>query len=634
VLLNKAALLAGIPRERTLPKYLLENLPKLKLPTNIPNALRVARRHLEPIPNIKLLQDWFWNKKIAQWVLSCELSVSVSRHTDNPYVPRVTNWYVTVSPSYPLGNISFFPAKDNSIVHTFQHQRNNSRVDDDLPWRWGSICLDLNVKVLGRFFVETEPFSTEARLTWYFLRSLKWLEAAAKGDFAKPGEPFELPDFPSNKDFTLAFSENASLYEFWKGNKNNKAGLVTLVESSNPNILAVKSFLNQSGKQILTPSWGAVINAGDNKKEVTGIWMLLKDLPIIDPWQPPSTFGELADVLKKQGIDFYKVLQPLLSSIRDGEQHFLLLGFSIPTAYGEKPIRIHWQGFLLPVLSSGLETQKGYRPNETGKFVRDKLSIISRDIKLDWITSENWAGDQIIKRGAFPKSFAKQKILVIGCGAVGSMVTELLVRGNVKDIILVDGEDLEVGNLVRHTLVIDDTKKSKAKQLAQRLNSINPHANVIPFTNNFPLVSENGANILRSCDLVIDCTANDSVLIALSTFSWGEEKQIISLSLNYGATKSFIYICKKEFFPVEDFSKRIRPHLIGLGKIDELPRDGIGCWNPVFPARADDVWLLISASIKTIVELLENPEDEQVCKFIVFEQILENGYFAGIKKTE
>jgi hypothetical protein len=596
----------------------------------IPDNLRIARRGLDALPSIKILNDWTWDKKCSRWVLYCELTIA--EYKENPFVPQSTNWYVIAETDYPFSGISFLPSKINGIAHTFQHQRNNSKLPDDLPWRWRSICLDLNIKALGRFFNETEPFSTEERLAWYFGRALNWLKAAANGELAKEGEMFELPDFSENKDIAVVFSESASSFNFWKSS-NDKAGTVELLQIQDTNLLVTKSFFNQNGKQILTPNWGKFKNL-ITQQYYTGIWIRINELPIFEPWQAPSIFGELINILQSQDINFYEVIKPALSKIRDGRKHILLLGFPIPLKYGESVTRIHWQSMLLPAISFGKETMKGFRNNENGRFLLDKSKAIGPNIELEWLRSENWHKEQISKRGKMPKSLSNKKILLVGCGAVGSAIAEFLVRGNANKIILLDNEKIEVGNLVRHTLNIKDIKKPKSQQLAQRLNTINPNAEVDFIVSDFPPRSRSDINSINSCDIIIDCTGDDEALIALSQFSWVDEKQFFSVNLNYGATKSFVFYYKGTRFPIQEYSQKIKAHLANISEIDDPPGDGIGCWHPTFPARSDDVWLLASACIKEIIYLLEHSITTRAYKFTVFEQIFDDDSFLGVRKIE
>ena len=63
----------------------------------------------------------------------------------------------------------------------------------------------------------------------------------------------------------------------------------------------------------------------------------------------------------------------------------------------------------------------------------------------------------------------------------------------------------------------------------------------------------------------------------------------------------------------------------------ELPIEGIGCWNPVFPARADDVWLLVS-SVASVVDDLESVNASNP-SLVVFERVLSEGRSIGVKKS-
>ena len=124
------------------------------------------------------------------------------------------------------------------------------------------------------------------------------------------------------------------------------------------------------------------------------------------------------------------------------------------------------------------------------------------------------------------------------------------------------------------------------------------------------------------------------MLLSLPQFSWGGEKLTASISINYGALKAFVFTYKGGNFPVQEYLHKIRPHLETIDQVKELPSDGIGCWHPTFPARADDLWLLMSACVKYVLNSVENPLASETCRFTVFEQVLENGDFMGVRKIE
>jgi ThiF family len=75
---------------------------------------------------------------------------------------------------------------------------------------------------------------------------------------------------------------------------------------------------------------------------------------------------------------------------------------------------------------------------------------------------------------------------LIGAGAVGSAFAELLVRGGVHRLLVLDSEGVQVGNLTRHSLTMEHVGTPKALGLATRLNKISPHATVLGHKSEFP----------------------------------------------------------------------------------------------------------------------------------------------------
>lgn len=118
----------------------------------------------------------------------------------------------------------------------------------------------------------------------------------------------------------------------------------------------------------------------------------------------------------------------------------------------------------------------------------------------------------------------------------------------------------------------------------------------------------------------------------MGAFGWSGRKCFASLSLGARAKRLFIFGVRSETFPTSDFRARVDPWL--RREIDELeggpdfPREGVGCWHPVFPARADDIWLLASVAVKALVPFLE--QDIPEILFKVYEQVEDGETFSGV----
>ena len=66
--------------------------------------------------------------------------------------------------------------------------------------------------------------------------------------------------------------------------------------------------------------------------------------------------------------------------------------------------------------------------------------------------------------------------------------------------------------------------------------------------------------------------------------------------------------------------------------LDDLPRDGPGCWHHLHPARIDDVWMLAAASVRLIEQASVNPPITP--DLTVFEQQTDgDGNFAGVRNV-
>ncbi|WP_374708398.1 ThiF family adenylyltransferase [Chitinimonas sp. BJYL2] len=131
-------------------------------------------------------------------------------------------------------------------------------------------------------------------------------------------------------------------------------------------------------------------------------------------------------------------------------------------------------------------------------------------IRLDaeWSLTRGYGLDAFAKRQA-------KRVLVLGCGSLGSPIIELLARAGIGSITIVDPELFLPENCSRHILGLSSTEQAKATQLADRL------------TREIPGVSVQGVRALASSwvsdrvspnmfDLVVDCTGESSVRALLS----------------------------------------------------------------------------------------------------------------------
>lgn len=569
----------------------------------VPSDLRAGRRALEGVAGVEVFEDFVWLPAHRSWGIGIQLTITAR----GPRRLDVTRWYVVVEEPYPWGKIYVYPALEGGIKETFHHQRHN-KSQAGLPFRSGAICVQSGLQSLDRRSLDLEPIDVHEKLRWNVERAIAWVWAASADELTLPGEPFELPDFPvaDAQKIRVAFNETSETFADWS-RTDARWGTLTLVGSVERRIFHVLSFDSEEGQPLIVRPWGTFIDEMPRTRR--GVWLRLDGTPALEPWRAPTTWSELRTACKSHGVDLDQTLRRLLPRVRDKIEHLALVGFPIPHRSGEPVAQYRWQGFLLP----GLEPRpaRGFRAGDRGLWVRDRLKHFGPDVTIDWLQSENWSMDDLTSRGALSKALREQRVLLIGAGALGSVIAELLVRGGVQDLVIVDGEDLEAGNLVRHTLTILDVGKPKAPALATRLNAAAPHARVRGFKVRFPGLDAEVCAFAESCTLVVDCTASDQVAHReLEQFRWGGPRVFVSLSLGFEARRLFCFVAKVEQFPSATFIEMTTPWLLherGEHAGRELPREGVGCWSPVFPARFDDIWSFAALGLKRIERAVSEP---------------------------
>lgn len=588
-----------------------------------------GERALYSLSRVTIVRNLKWNDFKKKWTVCCCLRIDSS----NPeLVPNETFWYVLIDGAYPLGDIKFYPAKKGGLTRTFQHQIHNGNIKDDLPWRNGNICVNTSLYKTGRSAYSEEPYEASKRLKWHFMRALEWLEHAANGTLVEIGNYFEVPDYPTGPEpITIVFSESRDTFAKVWANVNTNSGILELTSLEKPIAkLIVQRIMNLKNEELLHSEWGDFVNASI-KDKVIGIWMIFERPIVLPPWQAPRTWKELIDAAKTQGKDIRRLIGNVSRKIRDGTQHIALLGFPIPDKIGSKPLQLYWQALLLPVLSHKNFSAPGFRANEIGYQMRDR-KLLSGSEPVDWQKCENWNSEEIACRGRYSSELTTSRVVIIGAGSLGSMMSELLVRGSVHQLTIVDKEILEAGNLVRHTLGLEDVGLAKATCLKKHLLKILPYAKVREIANNLEDIDDNDKEKLREADIIIDCTANDEVIHYCGGFVWGGEKLFCSVSVGFKAKRLYLFIARKKAFPnvifldlMKEWLEKEIDDMCGM----ELPRAGTGCWHPAFPARVDDMWLAASTALKYLDEHMKIQHDRT--KFAVFEQIKENEKFCGIK---
>jgi len=153
---------------------------------------------------------------------------------------------------------------------------------------------------------------------------------------------------------------------------------------------------------------------------------------------------------------------------------------------------------------------------------------------------------QILFPGIGPqgqRKLAGSRIVIVGCGATGSVLSSLLVRAGVGYVRIIDRDYIEPSNLQRQVLFDErDAADSLPKAIAasRKLQQINSEVIVEPHVED--LTPSNCAELLEGTDLILDGTDNFETRYLLNDYAVRERRGWIYTAAvgSYGVTMNIV----------------------------------------------------------------------------------------------
>ncbi|MCK5474146.1 MAG: ThiF family adenylyltransferase [Candidatus Aenigmarchaeota archaeon] len=153
-------------------------------------------------------------------------------------------------------------------------------------------------------------------------------------------------------------------------------------------------------------------------------------------------------------------------------------------------------------------------------------------------------------------AFAKEKIAIIGLGAIGSPLAVLLLRLGAKNIIIIDRDFVELSNLQRQSYVEEDIGNPKAEALKKHLLEIDSSAKIIAVVAD---IDKETIKILKNQDLVLDGTDNMETRFFVNDFCMKNRipwiyaaaigTTVTTMNIVPGKTACFECVFEKELTP-------------------------------------------------------------------------------------
>lgn len=167
------------------------------------------------------------------------------------------------------------------------------------------------------------------------------------------------------------------------------------------------------------------------------------------------------------------------------------------------------------------------------------------------------------------------KVCIVGLGALGSVISEMLVRMGIGEIILVDYDTVETHNIAGQLFSEEDIGKHKVEALGRRFNKINSEINII--TMNQKIVKPN--QLPKDIDYVFSCVDNFKARKVLEKYQKSVNQKCVIL--DGGMSKESPTIGTNQMYTKGNMElKDYYPDIDKLLKIEQKT----SCTNEVIPS--------------------------------------------------
>lgn len=222
--------------------------------------------------------------------------------------------------------------------------------------------------------------------------------------------------------------------------------------------------------------------------------------------------------------------------------------------------------------------------------------------------------------GVVDTNVENKTVALIGLGALGSSVAEILAKAGIGHFLICDYDTLSTGNVARHIGGLSDFGAKKTRVVASRLLNINPYINIKVKESSAVNSLEDLARFIGSADLTISTTADENVESAINQIAVLNKKTVLyGRALRKGSIGR-VFLVR----PGIDACKACLGHYARMSKEREVaPSDWIDiseseddilfheCGRPVIPASAVDLSFITSLIARIALDELENKNTKE-----------------------
>ncbi len=444
----------------------------------------------------------------------------------------------------------------------------------------------------------------------YFDRLDLWIARAARNDMDPVEGPLEPPHFITD------FSQ-----------------LPVVIRSDAPTPAGSRwigwALLEKLPNRIELRGWRELTDTLEQGQRAALAIILSEPLPMEFPQRGDDLFRELL----KCGIErdlLLHLLRLAASVTPDDEPAHLIVGLPMRRA-ADGTLRLHiavWTTAANYAKSLRLTIPEANDPEslrELRRDLADSTYAVFELTTIKWCQVFEDRDEIVVRRDARTPiaCFKGKRVLLLGCGALGSWAAEIIARANPNAIHLVDNAVVKPGVLARQNYTLQDIGSAKADALAGRLRSIVHGTDVQAFAMEAHRFVLEHIDELSSYDIVIDCTASSVVQMKLER-DWlkvGDRvRRFISLVIDATAQRLLAislgpqsvdgpwsaYLRLKHRLCTEDDHADLVKAFYSARASDALFQPEPGCSDPTFSASTADVSRLTATVLNGLAANVPN----------------------------
>lgn len=514
---------------------------------------------IEKISNVKIIKSFEQGKVYIEGAISVFVEG----------LEQAVDFDVKISPQYP------FKSHDTETINFI----NTDLLDYKHIMQNGSICIH---SAHSPILCEKLMYDIEAVKVWikkYYINKDKDTHYEHLIVQAKPYKDNHHVYFFNEVDYVFKKNEFGFIdYSIMSSGVFHK-------ENIQSNIFQV--FLDKNRNKIVDVHWNFQLKS---LPQNTGLFIFLEDAPsknqrwVFDSWK------DLEGILPQDFLNFlYSVEKNFLKD--KGKTLPLFVGYSISET------EIHWESIILEV---------GDFPIYGEKVNKLWLTKIDDSRTIDWAMTRNCSYKYFFGRGKFNEQFTNGRILIIGIGAIGSIVAKTLARCGCTKIDFIDIDVKEPENVCRSEYSFFSGITNKVNDLINELCLISPFfepsdggyefSEILDFFVKSHLTDDRTKKeierYLNGYDIIFDCTADNDLLYVLS------QMRIDSILLNFSISNhSKHFVCAVEPNRYQFISTQFGSVL--QFDVNDL-YNPTGCWSPTFKASYNDINVLVQYALKHI----------------------------------